>query len=67
MNDSKFSFGQLTAPHPDDAEFDTAGEAIEAAFAVSLKLKNSTVFGVWQNDSGEILKIIYDGQIFKPE
>lgn len=65
MNDQKFSFGHLTTPRPDDAEFDTAGEAIEAAFAASLK--SSTVFGVWQNETGETLKVIYDGQIFKPE
>lgn len=65
MIDEKFSFGQLTAPRTDDAEFDTASEATEAAFAASLK--SSTVFGVWQNESGETLKVIYDGQIFRPE
>ena len=64
MNDNKYSYGQLTAQHPDDAEFETKVEAIEAAYARSLG-KSFETYGVWQNGTGELLAIVYNGRIFK--
>ena len=64
MDDRKFSYGQLTAPHPDDSEFESEADTIEAAYTQSLGV-SSKVYGIWQNGTGEILAIVYDGQIFK--
>jgi hypothetical protein len=56
-----FSAGHLTNPRPDDPRFNEYAEAEQAAVDKSV---DDGVWAVWQDDSGEILTIVYQGQVF---
>ena len=50
-------------PRPDDPRFKKYAEAEQAALDGSV---DDDVWAVWQDDSGEILAIVYQGQVFTP-
>ena len=58
-----FSAGYLTNPRPDDPRFKEYSDAAQAAVDRSA---DDSVWAVWQDDSGEILAIVYQGQVFTP-
>jgi len=58
-----FSAGHLTSPRPDDPRFNEYAEAEQAAVNKSV---DDDVWAVWEDESGEILAIVYQGQVFKP-
>jgi hypothetical protein len=58
-----FSAGHLTDPQPDDPRFKEYTDAARAAVDRSV---DDDVWAVWQDDSGEILAIVYQDQVFTP-
>ena len=65
MDETKFSYGQLTDPTPFDEQFETEADVTSAAVEKSGGV-HSTVLGVWRNADGELLAIIYDGEVYRP-
>ncbi len=59
----KFSAGRLTDPQPGDLRFEKFDEAMNAAIEGS---KDDDVWAVWEDDSGEILAVVYQQQVFTP-
>jgi hypothetical protein len=57
----EFSTGTLTNPRPQDQRFDFLDEAIEAAVKGSM---DDFVWGVWNDDSGELMAIVYQGLVY---
>ncbi len=53
-----YSIGDLRHPKPTDPQFNDADTAIRAAVAASV---DDWVWAVWDNDTGEILAIVYQG------
>jgi hypothetical protein len=58
-----FSAGHLTDPHPDDPRFKEYADAAQVAVKRSV---DDDVWAVWQDESGEILAIVYQGEVFTP-
>ena len=58
-----FSTGLLTDPQPGDSRFEKLDDAVNAAIAGS---KDDDVWAVWEDDSGEILSVVYQQQVFTP-
>lgn len=58
-----FSAGHLTNPQPGDQRFEKFDNAVNAAINGS---KDDDVWAVWEDDSGEILAVIYQQQVFTP-
>ena len=56
-----FSAGDLTNPRPEDPRFKEYAEAEQAALDGSVE---DGVWAIWQDESGEILAIVYQGQVF---
>jgi hypothetical protein len=56
-----FSAGHLVSPRPDDPRFKEWAQAEQVAVDRSV---DDDVWAVWQDDSGEILAIVYQGQVF---
>lgn len=59
----KFSAGHLTDPQSGDQRFEKFDEAMNAAVEGS---KDDDVWAVWEDDSGEILAVVYQQQVFTP-
>jgi hypothetical protein len=59
-----FSAGHLTNPQQDDPRFGEFADAAQAAVDGSV---DDGVWAVWRDDSGEILAVVYQGEIFTPE
>lgn len=59
----RFSAGHLTDPQPGDQRFEKFDEAMNAACDSS---KDDDVWAVWKDDSGEILAVVYQHQVFMP-
>ncbi|MBI5031617.1 MAG: hypothetical protein HZB51_13900 [Chloroflexi bacterium] len=59
----KFSAGHLTNPQPRDQRFEKFDEAMYAACDRS---KDDDAWAVWEDESGEILAIVYQQQVFTP-
>jgi hypothetical protein len=66
MDETKYSYGYLNSPTQDDAQFESESDAARAAVERSIGW-HSHVYGVWQNGTGEVLAIVYAGQIYRPE
>jgi hypothetical protein len=58
-----FSAGHLTSPRPDDPRFNEYTEVEQAALDGSV---DDSAWAIWQDDSGEILAIVYRGQVYTP-
>lgn len=52
----KFSVGHLEYPKEDDEQFNDELEAEAAAIKAS---RNDSIWAVWDNESGEVLSIVY--------
>jgi len=59
----KFSAGHLTDPQPGDQRFEKFDDAMNAACNSS---KDDDVWAVWEDESGEILAVVYQQQVFTP-
>lgn len=60
---SKYSVGHLMMPATDDPRFDTEAEALAHAGEKGAKNYN-TMLGVWHDESGELVAIVYEGTVF---
>lgn len=58
-----FSAGHLTDPQPGDQRFEQFDDALNAAINGS---KDDDVWTVWEDESGEILAVVYQQQVFTP-
>ncbi len=56
-----FSAGLLTDPQPGDPRFEKFDEALNAAIKGS---KDDDAWAVWEDESGEILAVVYQQQVF---
>lgn len=56
-----FSVGVLIHPSKDDERFEELEDAEEAAIKASI---DDDVWGVWEDDGGELQSIAYQCQIF---
>lgn len=59
--DATYSVGRLEHPHEDDQRFHDETNAIRNAMAASI---DDSVYGVWDDDTGELLHIVYQRQVF---
>ncbi len=58
-----YSYGYLLMPQPDDPRFETEEEAVRAAEETSAT-REVTLYGVWRDDDGELLHIVYHGDLY---
>lgn len=58
-----YSIGRLESPSLDDAQYETVQEAEIAAIEASI---DDGVWAVWENDSGDVLAIVYQSEVYKP-
>lgn len=56
-----FSYGVPHCPLPDDPRFNTEDEAISAAVKLN---DDDEVYAVWDDESGEILALVFAGMIY---
>jgi hypothetical protein len=61
MSDERYSIGDLENPQPDDTRFDTREEAERAAIQCSY---NDMPWGVWFDEDGELLSIVYGQTVY---
>ena len=59
----RFSAGHLTDPQPGDRRFEKFDDAMNVAIEGS---KDDDVWAVWEDESGEILAVVYQQQVFTP-
>lgn len=59
----KFSAGHLTNPQPGDQRFEKFDDAVKAAIENS---KDDDIWAAWEDESGEILAVVYQQQVFTP-
>lgn len=59
----RFSAGHLTDPQPGDQRFEKFDDAMNAAIEGS---KDDDAWAVWEDESGEILAVVYQQQVFTP-
>jgi hypothetical protein len=59
-----FSYGHVTWPKEDDPTFEEESEAVAAAAKASEDYATSPVFGVWDDETGELLHIVYEGWVY---
>jgi hypothetical protein len=59
-----YSYGQLTSPRDDDPRFKTEDEAITAAEDASQESALDPILGVWEDETGELLHIVYQGAVY---
>lgn len=59
----RFSAGHLTNPQPGDQRFEKFDDAMNAAIEGS---KDDDAWAVWEDESGEILAVVYQQQVFTP-
>jgi hypothetical protein len=62
VEDRTYSVGTLTNPKPDDQRFGFFEEAVKSAIQASSW--DDFVWGVWNDDSGELLAIVYQGRVY---
>jgi hypothetical protein len=58
-----YSIGHLTMPDKDDQLFDDEDKAEQAAVLASY---DDSVWAVWDNESGDVLSVIWQQQVFTP-
>jgi hypothetical protein len=58
-----FSAGHLIAPQPSDSRFDELGDAVNKAIEASV---DDDVWAVWEDDSGEVLAVVYQQIVYLP-
>jgi len=56
-----YSIGCPTSPREDDPRFADLGQAIAAAVQHSY---DDDIWAVWEDDSGELLALVYQQQVF---
>lgn len=56
-----YSVGDLRSPQPDDQRFTTQAEAEHYARETSYP---DRVLGIWHDDSGDLVAIVYDGLVY---
>jgi hypothetical protein len=61
--EKKYSIGRLERPQPDDEQFDDFVDAEVKAIEESI---DDAVWAVWENESGEILAIVYMQVVYRP-
>ena len=59
----KFRIGRVNDPKPDDRLFETQSAAETVA---TLESYDDSVWAVWEHESGEILALVYQQQVFTP-
>jgi len=56
-----FSAGHLINPQPGDQRFEKIDDAVNAAISGS---NDDDVWAVWEDDSGEVLSVVYQQHVF---
>jgi hypothetical protein len=58
-----YSYGKLEFPAEDDPRFEDLEEAEQEAAKASW---DDGVYGVWEDESGELMAIVYERTVFNP-
>jgi ABC-type cobalt transport system substrate-binding protein len=61
-----FSYGHPSSPQENDPRFESYEDALKAAEQYQNKHPWNGILAIWEDESGEVLALLFDGLLFLP-